>query len=227
MEICVCGEAFRSTQISHHFLSFNQGFLAACGIGATYAAAATVGVQRYPLSTRLIRPPGAMVRDPLTGARRATEAEFRDLCLRCGQCMKACPTGGLQPAVSETGFEGLFTPVLVPQVGWCERNCNACGVVCPSGALQAFEIAEKPSIKLGQAAIHRDRCLAWKDGADHRRCLVCNESCSYGAVDVREQGGLLRPFVNQHRCVGCGMCEHMCPAHPQRAIVVYREGAGA
>ena len=202
-------------------------FLAACGIGAAYAAAATVGARRYPQSSSLIRPPGAMRRDPIHGTRRATEAEFRDLCLRCGQCMKACPTGGLQPAVSETGFEGLFTPVLIPQVGWCERNCNACGIVCPSGALQHFEIADKPHLKLGTAAIRRDRCLAWQEGRDYRHCLVCNEACSYGAVEVREVNGQLRPFVNEHHCTGCGMCENLCPARPQRAIIVYRDGAGA
>jgi polyferredoxin len=203
-------------------------FLAACGAGAAYAAAAaTVGLRRPPAGARLIRPPGAVVRDSDHRTRRMSEDRFRDLCLRCGQCMKVCPTGGLQPAVSEASLDGIFTPVLVPQVGWCERNCNACGTVCPSGALQPFQIAEKPHIRLGTAAIHPHQCLAWQEGSDYRQCLVCNEACSYGAILLLPEDGRWRPFVNRHHCVGCGMCENLCPARPHRAIAIYRGGAEA
>jgi ferredoxin len=63
------------------------------------------------LNGRLVRPPGA-----------TPEADFSNACLRCGLCMKVCPTNGLQPCVAEAGLTGLWTPRLVPRIGGCEKN---------------------------------------------------------------------------------------------------------
>jgi NAD-dependent dihydropyrimidine dehydrogenase PreA subunit len=35
----------------------------------------------------------------------------------------------------------------------------------------------------------------------------------------------LRPVVNEKKCVGCGVCEHVCPADPA-AISVIPGGQG-
>ncbi len=214
-------------------------FLTSVGLGALYGAAAVTGAGRRATSPKLIRPPGAIIRisargsagdepPPYNGAgiRTMTESEFRDLCLRCGECMRACVTGGLQPAVAEAGFDGLFTPVLVPKLGHCEQGCTACGQVCPSGALGEFLVAEKKSIQIGLATVVKDRCLAWRPGAQYRLCLVCNEHCSYQAVELlKEPGGISRPVVNADTCVGCGECERFCPIKPEAAIVVSRADA--
>lgn len=198
-------------------------FLAATGLGAAYGLLTAVGIIRRPHPDRLIRPPGAVVRDGDGAlARLMTESEFRAKCLRCGQCLKACPTGGLQPCVFEAGLDGFYTPRLVPQVGWCEQNCNACGSACPSGALAPFAIEEKPRIRIGLAEIHRDRCLSWRTGDDYAQCTICQEFCSYGAIDLISDQGQLRPVVRRGRCTGCGMCENACPVrNPDRAIIVY------
>jgi polyferredoxin len=198
-------------------------FIAACSAGAVYAVAARWGVRQQSRHERLIRPPGANLSGKDGIQRRMTEEEFRALCLRCGECMKACPTGGLQPAVMEAGFDGVFTPVLVPRLGWCEQNCNACGTVCPSGALVPFRVENKPQIKLGRAEIDHSKCLAWQAGDNYKECLVCDEQCSYKAIEIRPHQGGNRPFVDHHRCVGCGMCENKCPAKPTVAITVHRE----
>ena len=55
----------------------------------------------------LVRPPGAR-----------SEKEFLARCTACGLCMKVCPTGGLQPALAEAGLEGIWTPRLVPRIGY-------------------------------------------------------------------------------------------------------------
>lgn len=196
--------------------------LAALGLGAAYGVVAATGLARKPRHTRLIRPPGANVRDMAGNLSRMTEEEFRNRCLRCGACMRACPTGGLQPAVTEAGWDGVFTPILVPTVGWCEQHCNACGEVCPSGALQSFTIEEKSDIKLGLATINRNKCLSWRPGNEYRYCLVCDEVCSYDAVEIREIDGELRPVVVADKCTGCGICENKCPIKPGSAIVVSR-----
>jgi ferredoxin len=196
-------------------------FLGALGLGAVYGAAAATGAGRKTTNARLLRPPGAIMRTE-TGFHQMTEPQFRDLCLRCGNCMKACITGGLQPAVVEAGFDGVFTPILVPRLGHCEQNCTACGQVCPSGALGPFRVEEKSRIRIGLASINTNKCLSWRQGEHYRLCLVCAEHCPYGAVEVTEDNGERRPVVNADKCVGCGQCERVCPCKPEAAIVVYR-----
>jgi ferredoxin len=122
----------------------------------------------------LVRPPGAL-----------PEPEFLDRCLRCGQCMRICPTGVLQPAGIDTGVEALWTPVLNNRIGTsgCQPNCVACGFVCPTAAIRPFTLDEKLGrgdhhatgpLKMGCAFIDRGRCLPWAMG---RPCIVCQENC--------------------------------------------------
>lgn len=158
----------------------------------------------------LIRPPGSLPED-----------EFIDSCVRCSECMKVCPTNGLQPALAEAGIEGLWTPVLVPRIGECSQNCNLCSKVCPSHAIQPFEVEEKPHIYIGQASIDRSQCIAWNSD---KECLVCDEHCSYHALHWKEIDGNRRPFVNGNKCVGCGICENACPIQPVAAIRVFSFG---
>ena len=202
-------------------------FLAACATGVAYGAIARYGLAKEPLSARLLRPPGAVVRSPdgaLAGL--MSEDEFLSKCLRCGQCMKACITGGLQPAVLEAGLLGFYTPRLVPRLGQCEQGCAACGQVCPSGALVPFTVEEKKQIIIGEARIDRRRCLAWQAGSEYRQCLVCDEHCSYDAIQTRSHMGEDRPFVEEQICTGCGICEKACPVKSEAAILVYGLGQG-
>ncbi len=135
--------------------------------------------------------------------------------------MKVCPTGGLQPAITEAGLGGLWTPVLVPRIGECVQNCNLCSRVCSSQAIQPFNIYEKRHIYIGRAVIDRSQCLVWNND---RRCLVCDEHCSYHAVYFKEIDGVRKPFVDPNKCVGCGICENACPVQPNAAIRVYSMG---
>jgi len=195
--------------------------LQALGGGVAYGLAGSAMLGRRERHQKLIRPPGAIVRkrgkpDPMP------EDRFRDLCARCGECMKTCITGGLQPAVAEADWDGVFTPILKPKIGWCERNCTACGDVCPTGALVPFTPAEKPDIKIGLATIDANKCLAWQKGQFYKLCLVCDEQCSYDAVKWIEEGGVRRPVVDADVCTGCGICEAKCPVQPEAAITVSR-----
>jgi len=158
----------------------------------------------------LIRAPGAVPED-----------EFVGRCTRCAECMKVCPTTGLQPALHEAGIEGFWTPILVPRIGYCTEMCNLCGEVCPTDSIQPFEIEEKKHIFIGLAVIDRSQCIAWY--AD-RTCLVCDEYCSYKALEWKEVDGMQRPFINEKKCVGCGICEGVCPIQPVAAIRVFSHG---
>lgn len=187
-----------------------RGMIAASAGGMLAAFAAGASVSRQTTRSSLIRPPGARV-----------EQDFLDTCLRCGECMKSCPTHGLQPAVSQAGFEGFFTPVLVPRIGGCEEKCNNCGKICPTGAIRNLPLEEKQYAVIGNAVIERTRCIAWEQG---KLCLVCDEACPYDAIEfhmiTNEKGTIQRPFVIEDKCVGCGQCEHACPVQGKAAIFV-------
>ena len=81
---------------------------------------------------KLIRPPGSL-----------GERQFLAKCVKCGECMKVCITNGLQPAFLEAGIEGIWSPVVVPRIGYCEYRCTLCGQVCPTGAIKKSEQKEK------------------------------------------------------------------------------------
>lgn len=194
--------------------------LQGAGVGLAFAAMAGIDPARKRAlsdtstiklsSNRLIRPPGSVV-----------ENDFVEKCVRCGLCMKTCPTNGLQPALHEAGIEGFWTPILVPSIGCCTQECNACGQVCPTKAIEKFEIADKNRIFIGTAVIERDHCIAWNSG---KKCLVCDEYCSYKAIEWKVDNGVRRPFVNDEKCVGCGICESACPIQPVAAIRVFSFG---
>ncbi len=122
----------------------------------------------------IIRPPGAL-----------TEEEFLKRCIKCGQCMRICPTNVLQPGSVEGGLENLWTPVLNNRIGssGCQLNCVACGQICPTSAIRAITLDEKHGkgdfeqagpVKLGTAFFDRNRCLPW---AMDKPCIVCQENC--------------------------------------------------
>ena len=39
-------------------------------------------------------------------------------------------------------------------------------------------------------------------------------------MDANDEESLKIPVVNTERCIGCGACEHLCPARPFSAIYV-------
>ncbi|MBI5308592.1 MAG: 4Fe-4S dicluster domain-containing protein, partial [Planctomycetes bacterium] len=173
----------------------------------------------------LIRPPGAVGED-----------EFVALCIRCGECMKVCKTNGLHPVLLEGGIEALWTPKLIPRLGYCDYGCVLCTRVCPSGALRRLELDEKREVSLGRARIDHNRCIPWagyarlpeleKEWQDFN-CGVCEEVCPVPTKAIHfntyvdaQQREIRRPFVREDVCIGCGFCEKVCPVLGTSAIVV-------
>ncbi|MEK7705290.1 MAG: 4Fe-4S binding protein [Myxococcota bacterium] len=197
------------------------------GIAAVPLLRASDGTGPRPNPQR-IRPPGAV-----------EEEAFLSRCIKCGACMKACPTSGLQPALTEAGFEGLWTPVLVPRLGYCEQSCVLCSHVCPTEALVPLDVERKigkaphtEPVRIGSAFIDRGRCLPW---AMDTSCIVCEEVCptapkavyfKEATVTTRDGGRktLKQPYVDLDRCTGCGICETRCPVFDQAAIRVTSVG---
>jgi polyferredoxin len=195
------------------------------------------GLILYPMARRsggikknfnrgVIRPPGSVAED-----------EFLRRCIKCDQCIRVCPTNVLQPSLFEGGLEGLWTPIMISKMGWCELNCTLCSQVCPTGAIREISIAEKLGvgpfeskgpIKTGTAFYNQGRCLPW---AMDTSCVVCEEVCPVSPkaiftrnVDVVNRWGskieLKRPFIDPVKCIGCGICEHECPVKDDPAVYV-------
>lgn len=164
----------------------------------------------------LIRPPGA--RD---------ESSFLSRCVKCGECMKVCITNGLQPTFLQAGLEGMWSPVLVPRIGYCEYNCTLCGQVCPTGAIEKLDVEVKRKRKIGLAFIDQNRCLPYAFATE---CIVCEEHCptSPKAILFRQEKvqthtgevELKLPVVDPKVCTGCGICEYKCPVGEEAAIRV-------
>ncbi len=194
---------------------------AAGGVGGLLLLRAAPGAQARTYNPALIRPPGAR-----------PEREFLQRCLACGLCLKACPTGGLQPAWHEAGLEGLWTPRLDARLGWCEYECNLCGQVCPTGAIRPLPLAEKKRARLGLAAFDTGRCLPYAYGRD---CIVCEEHCPipdkaifFVEAEVRLRDGTTRrlkqPRIDPDLCTGCGICENKCVFKDRPAVHVTSAG---
>jgi len=188
-------------------------------------------------SEKVIRPPGAV-----------EERDFLERCIRCAECMKVCPNNALHPAFFEAGIEGLWTPILIPRIGYCEFSCVLCGQVCPTGAIQKIDehqkmgIDQKP-ISIGTAMYDRGRCLPW---AMATPCIVCEEFCPTSPkaiwveeVDVPKRDSkpgpdgshpamgtirVQRPHVDPSLCIGCGACEKVCPVVDKPAVYVTSAG---
>jgi len=165
----------------------------------------------------LVRPPGAR------------ENNFLDKCIRCAECTKVCPTGGLQPSLFESGMEGVWSPLLVSRIGYCDFSCNACGQICPTGAIPPLSLEDKRKKIIGVAYIDQNRCIPW---AMYRPCVVCEEMCPLSPKAIRleevdavtpdgNQVHLQRPHMVHDLCIGCGICEYQCPQVGPAAIRIY------
>jgi ferredoxin len=125
------------------------------------------------------------------------DTEFLATCIRCGACMKVCPTNALHPSGVENGIAGLWTPTFIYNIGYCDFYCgitkaevdagcaeassaaacsaaNLCGAVCPTGAIAKLTQAQKVKWKIGTAVFDKSRCLPWARGEE---CLTCEEQC--------------------------------------------------
>jgi ferredoxin len=161
-------------QIGRPDLTRRQVVISAIGGVSLIALPRLGGSLANGWDARLVRPPGALA-----------EADLLARCVKCGQCMRICPTNVIQPAGWENGLEKLWTPVLDFRVGTsgCQHNCVACSQICPTAALRPLSVAERMGaapfeqagpIRIGTAFVDRGRCLPW---AMDKPCIVCQENC--------------------------------------------------
>jgi NAD-dependent dihydropyrimidine dehydrogenase PreA subunit len=196
------------------FLASSVGTMAGTVGGVCGAAAASVWGANLddPNAWRPVRPPGSV-----------PEQEFLQMCIRCGECFKACPSDVLQPMRFQQGLEGLWTPHVIADWAGCASSCNACGQVCPTGAIRALPLEEKRVARMGLAIVNEQTCLPF---AGREACQLCVDEChnaGYHAIEFTRVGtelddqgqpvegsGYLAPLVLAEKCVGCGLCQTRC-----------------
>lgn len=197
--------------------------------------ASMAGVLTFlPVSRRepIIRPPGAT-------------RDFLAKCIRCGRCMEACPFDSIR-FLGITAGALLHTPYIDPLQTPCylcqQRGRDGkdrpvsrylrCGAACPTGALQKIvndktvlaNVAEE--LKMGVSVLDRSLCLAWQ----YNSCGECYYNCPLKdkALLDRPPGERItgatgiRPYVDPKHCIGCGMCNYVCPVRRHIAESVMR-----
>lgn len=148
-----------------------------------------------------LRPPGAL-----------PEQQFRDVCSRCGECVRACPTSAI--SIDTNGRIGQGVPFIDPDQAACVV-CDelACMKICPTGALQPVPLEQ---INMGLAIWREERCLR----GSGQSCTICVDKCPVGSRAIEIVAG--RVQVHADGCIGCGVCQHECPTRPRSISVVPR-----
>lgn len=140
-------------------------------------------------------------------------------CTACQLCVSACPNDVLRPS---TDLSTLMQPTLSFERGYCRPECTRCGEVCPTGAIKPIDRAEKSSTQIGHAVWIKKNCIPISKGDS---CDNCARHCPTGAIQMinsvkGDDSSKKIPAINVEKCIGCGACEHLCPARPFSAIYV-------
>lgn len=191
------------------------------GLGGSLLLKAHPMADEKTTNPDIMRPPGSLKED-----------DFLEKCIRCGECMKVCPTNVLQPSMLEGGLEGIFTPVIKMSVGYCEYDCNMCTQVCPTEAIRPLPLERKKTVRIGLAHIDKNRCLPY---AYSRPCYLCSEHCPLPEKAIWLEEKTVKtasgkevvvelPNVNEKLCIGCGICQNKCPVTDQSAIKITSVG---
>ncbi len=198
--------------------STRRDFLAKVGQGV--ALAATGGLvwsyllqQQARATPFALRPPGA-----------ASEADFNAKCIKCGQCVDACPYDTL--SLARVGDKiPIGTPYFLPRDVPCYMCPDIpCKVACPTGALEPT-LEDINDSRMGLAVIDVENCLSWQG----LRCEICHRECplTNKAITVEHhprkisKHAMFVPLVHSDYCTGCGICENACPTEEAEIRVMH------
>lgn len=188
------------------------------GIGGAAWGGVAEGLQGSELT---LRPPAAI-----------DEKDFAKACIRCGDCVEACPYDTLILATPDDNT-AIGTPYFKARNIPCYLCTDApCVINCPSGALDVKNITESESnslninkSRMGVAIVDHNSCIAfWGIQCDacYRACPLLGEAISLKFEQNERTGkhAVMTPVVNGDICTGCGLCEHACVTENPSIIVL-------
>lgn len=173
-----------------------------CGVGIILGLQQQQSLARQGVA---LRPPGAL----------ADDKDFAAACVRCGQCVQACPYEMLHLASLLSPVEA-GTPYFIARDKPCEMCLDIpCVKACPSGALDP-NLTNIDDARMGLSVLlDQETCLNWQG----LRCDVCYRVCPLidKAITLEmqrnERSGKhakFIPTVHSDACTGCGKCEEAC-----------------
>ena len=112
-----------------------------------------------------------------------------------------------------TDLKTFGLPAMDFRKGYCLGACVKCGEICPELAIKKLQTLQRPNVHMGEAVWKKDLCLRT---TEKENCTACVRKCPVQAIHL-VQGF---PVVDRQKCIGCGACEHVCPARPMPAIYV-------
>jgi len=151
---------------------------------------------------------------PITPPGSISARHMQKHCTACQLCVSSCPNNVLRPS---TDLMHFMQPTMSFERGYCRPECTRCSEVCPTGAIRPITREEKTMQHVGHAVWIKENCVVVTDGVS---CGNCARHCPTGAIQMVDHEGKKVPAVDENKCIGCGACEHLCPARPFSAIYV-------
>ncbi len=193
-------------RVAHHsrrqWLAVGGGAGLGALLGVTFQQAGSLAN-----SASLVRPPGA-----------AAEAEFLAECIRCGQCVLACPPEADVLRLADLSHGLLAGTPFADNL--CVRPCTLCQghdelkciATCPTNALTP--VVDFQEINIGLAVIDQETCWAYQGVI----CRTCYHACPWpdDAIRLNER---LQVEIDRAACIGCGLCIRACPVEPSAITV--------
>jgi ferredoxin-type protein NapG len=182
---------------------FLSGWVRGLGLAVVAGTAWGGMVGRSESAPFALRPPGAL-----------PEEDFLATCIRCGQCVEACPYD-----ILELGNELRDPAPGAPSFSARDNPCRMCPDVpcippCPTGSLVQDTPIEDARMGLA-VLIDQENCIAFQG----LRCEVCFRVCplidkaitlEYRPQQRTGRHAFFLPVVHSEFCTGCGMCEQAC-----------------
>lgn len=159
------------------------GITAAAVFGAMIKVGLVVKEKITEKFKDIILPPGA-----------ESEERMVNKCYNCNLCVENCPNKIIVKA------DDKFPTVHLDYTkGCCDKNCNKCSQVCPTGAIKRLSLEEKQKTRIAMAIINYDKCY---------NCKACIRACPYDAI-AKIDG---KTTIIASKCIGCGACRIACRA---------------